>query len=528
MSHKVPSDRTARTWNEEIAALAAREAAARSGGGEDRLQDQRRTGRLTARERIEQLLDRGSMVETHMLAEHQCRDFGMDAKKFPGDGVITAYGTIDGRRVYAYAEDATVLGGSNGRVHGTKIHTLLRRARESRVPVVGLHDSGGARIQEGMDNVYGMTGIFSEFALNSGVVPQIVGVMGTCAGGAAYSAALADFVVQVDKTSQLFVTGPALVEEVLGEKISPEALGGSTLHGTRSGVTHLTAPDDRACLESIRRLLSYLPQNNRDRPPARGCGDAGERAVPELLDIVPPDADAPYDMRKVIDAIVDGGEFLEIQPGFARNLVIGYARMGAEVVGLVANNPSVGGGYMDGDAAVKAARFVRTCDAFNVPLVTLVDAPGFLPGIAQEQSGLLRHGAKLLHAWTEATVPKVSCVLRKMYGAVIPAMGAHEIGFDQVFAWPAAEMQMVRAEPAVKILCRRELAASKDPQALLAQKVREYRELYLTPYHAASLSVIDAVIAPQDTRARLISALGILRDKTVADRDWRKHSNLPL
>mgnify|MGYP002813293664 CR=1 FL=1 len=516
------------SWSDALAKLAAREAAARAGGGEDRLEEQRKAGKLTARERIEQLLDRGSFVEINMLAEHQCRDFGMDQKKFPGDGVITGYGSIGGRRVCAYAEDATVFGGSNGRVHGTKIHTLLRRARENRVPVIGLHDSGGARIQEGMDNVYGMTGIFAEFALNSGVVPQIVGVMGTCAGGAAYSAALADFIVQVEKSSQLFVTGPALAEEVLGEKVAPEALGGSDLHSRRSGVTHLTAPDDRACLDSIRRLLAYLPQNNRERPAARESGDPADRPVPELLDIVPIDAGANYDMKKVIGAIVDGGEFLEIQEGFAGNLAIGLARMGGQAVGIVANNPSVGNGYMDGDAAVKAARFVRTCDAFNIPLLTLVDAPGFLPGVAQEQGGLLRHGAKLLHAWTEATVPKISCILRKMYGGVIPAMGVHEIGFDQVFAWPSAEMQMIRAEPAVKILCRRELAAAKDPQALLLQKVQQYRDLYLTPYHSASLSVVDAVIQPQDTRTRLISALRILQDKTVADRAWRKHSNIPL
>jgi len=522
LSHIAPN------WNEALARLAAREAQARAGGGADRLAEQRKAGKLTARERIEQLLDRGSFVEINMLAEHQCRDFGMSEKKFPGDGVITGYGSIAGRRVCAYAEDATVFGGSNGRVHGTKIHTLLRRARENRVPVIGLHDSGGARIQEGMDNVYGMTGIFAEFALNSGVVPQIVGIMGTCAGGAAYSAALADFIVQVEKSAQLFVTGPALVEEVLGEKVTPEALGGCDLHGRKSGVTHFTVPDDRACLDLIRRLLAYLPQNNRAQPATREASDPADRAVPELLDIVPLDAGANYDMKKVVGAIVDDGEFLEIQQGFARNLAIGLARMGGQALGIVANNPAVGNGYMDGDAAVKAARFVRTCDAFNIPLLSLVDAPGFLPGVAQEQAGLLRHGAKLLHAWTEASVPKISCILRKMYGGVIPAMGVHEIGFDQVFAWPSAEMQMIRAEPAVKILCRRELAASKDPQALLQEKVRQYRDLYLTPYHSAALGVLDAVIRPQDTRSRLISALRLLQDKTVADRAWRKHSNIPL
>jgi acetyl-CoA carboxylase carboxyltransferase component len=514
-----------RGWSAELAGLAAREAQARAGGDTGR---EGAAGKLGARARIEALLDPGSFAELNMLAEHRCRDFGMAEKKFPGDGVVTGYGAIGGRPVYAYAEDATVLGGSNGRVHGAKIQALLRRAREGGVPVVGLHDSGGARIQEGMDNVHGMTGMFTEFARNSGVVPQIVAIMGTCAGGAAYCAALADFVVQVERTGQLFVTGPALVEEVLGEKVSAEELGGTALHGQVSGVTHLVARDDRDCLAKIQRLLDYLPQNNRERPAPRASTDAGDRPVPQLLDLVPLDEDASYDMKRVVGAIVDCGEFLEIQPGFAPNLVIGFARLGGEAAGIVANNPACGEGYLDGDAAAKAARFVRTCDAFNVPLVTLVDSPGFRPGVDEERRGLLRHGAKLLHAWAESTVPKLCCVLRKMYGGVIPAMGVHEIGFDEVLAWPSAEMQMVRAEPAVKILCRRELAAAADPQALLAQKVREYRELYLTPYHAASLGVVDAVIRPQDTRARLVSALSILRGKAVAERPWRKHGNIPL
>ena len=515
-------------WAEALARLAAREAAARAGGGEDRLEAQRRAGKLTARERLDALLDRGSFVETNMLAEHQCRDFGMDAKRFPGDGVVTGHGRIDGRPVCAYAEDVTVLGGSNGRVHGTKIHTLLRAARETRVPVVGLHDSGGARIQEGMDNVYGMTGMLAEYAHNSGVVPQIVGVMGTCAGGAAYSAALADFVVQVEGTAQLFVTGPALADDVLGETVTAEMLGGCDLHARESGVTHLVARDDRDAVALIRRLLAYLPQSNRERPAASATADPPGRVVNEFYDIVPIAPEATYDMHDVVRVLVDGGEFLEIQPRFAGNLIAGFARLGGRVVGLVANNPAVGEGYMDAACTVKAARFVRTCDAFNVPLVTLVDAPGFLPGIAQERGGLLRHGAKLLHAWAEATVPKVACVLRKMYGGVIPAMGVHEIGFDCVLAWPSAEMQMVRAGPAVKILCRRELAAAADPQALLREKVREYGELYLTPYHSAALGVVDAVIPPHETRARLVAALALLDDKAVADRPWRKHSNLPL
>jgi acetyl-CoA carboxylase carboxyltransferase component len=512
------------TWRAEIARLEEREARARAAAGEERLAAQRRGGKLTARERVEALLDRGSFVELGMFAEHQCRDFGMEGKKFPGDGVITGYGAIAGRSVYVYAEDATVLGGSTGRIHGSKIHGVLRQARSHGVPVIGLHDSGGARIQEGMDNVYGMTGVFRENVLNSGSVPQIVGIMGTCAGGAAYSAALADFIVQVEK-SHLFVTGPAMVEEVFGEKVSAEALGGAEVHATRSGVTHLVARDDRHCLELIRELLAYLPQNHLEKPIKKISADAAGRLVPELEDIVPVDPKAAYDMKQVVRAIADRGEFLELQEGFARNLLVGFVRLDGQSVGIVANNPAVGGGYLDLDAADKAARFARSCDAFNIPIVTLVDAPGFLPGIAQEHAGLIRHGAKMLHAWVEASVPKVSCVLRKMYGGAIPAMGVHEIGFDQVLAWPAAEMQMVPAVPAVKILCRRELDSAPDPQALLERKVAEYRELYLTPYHSASLLVVDAVIRPQDTRARLISALRLLENKP---RDPNKRSNPPL
>jgi len=511
------------TWTAELAELQEREALARVAGGADRLDAQRRAGKLTARERIDALLDGGSFVELGMFAEHQCRDFGMAGRKFPGDGVVTGYGTIAGRSVYVYAEDATVLGGSTGRVHGTKIHNVLRQARAHGVPVIGLHDSGGARIQEGMDNVYGMTGVFRENVLASGAVPQIVGIMGTCAGGAAYSAALADFIVQVEGSSQLFVTGPAMVEEVHGETVSAEALGGAQVHATRSGVTHLVARDDRHCLALIRQLLDYLPQNWREAPAKKSCTDAADRAVPELQDIVPPDGGA-YDMKAVIRAIADEREFFELQEGFARNIVTGFARLDGRAVGIVASNPAALAGLIDLDAADKAARFVRSCDAFNIPIVTLVDSPGFLPGVAQEHAGLIRHGAKMLHAWVEAQVPKVSVVLRKMYGGAIPAMGVHEIGFDQVLAWPAAEMQMVPAVPAVKILCRRELENAADPQALLERKVAEYRGLYLTPYHSASLLVVDEVIRPQDTRKRLVSALRLLEKKSGAR---AKRSNPP-
>lgn len=517
-----------KTWEEELAKLKAREAEARLGGGEERLEKQRKLGKMTAWERIDYILDTGSFEELNMMAEHQCRNFGMESKKFIGDGVITGYGTIDQRKVYIYSEDASVLGGSTGKVHGAKIHYVLRMARENMVPVICLNDSAGARIQEGMDNVFGITGMFYQNSLNSGIVPQIAAIMGDCTGGAAYSSALCDFVLQVKKTGHVFITGPAVIKEVTGQEVSFEELGGTKIHSTKSGVTHLIANDDKECLDLIRRLLSFLPQNNGEKPIYLESIDPENRETPELMEIVPTASSKTYDMKKVIEIIVDNGDFLEIHPKFARNLVVGFGRMGGQVVGFVGNNPRVLGGCLDIDSADKAARFIRTCDAFNIPIVSLVDVPGFLPGLKQEQGGIIRHGAKMLYAWTEATVPKIACILRKMYGGAIPAMGVHQIGFDQVFAWPLAEMQMVGAEPSVKILYRRELKAAKDPEVFLEKKVKEYQDLYLTPYHSASLSVIDAVIHPQDTRKRIISALNILRDKAEPPRPYRKHGNIPL
>lgn len=516
------------SWEQAIARLETVEAEAAQGGGAVRLDKLRKSGRLTAFERIDYILDDDSFVELNKLAEHQCHDFGMEQKKFPGDGVITGYGAINGRNVFIYAEDETVLGGSSGKTHGSKIHYILRLARQTMAPIICLNASPGARIQEGMDNVYGVTGIFYENSLNSGVVPQIAAIMGTCSGAAAYSSGLCDFVVQVQGSSHVFLTGPAVIKEVMGEEVSFEDLGGARVHSTISGVVHLTSEDDKDCLEQIKRLLDFLPQNNREKPPKKSCQDPTNREVPELIDIVPISMSKTYDIKEVIRAIVDEEDFLEIHKGFARNLVVGYARLGGEVVGFVANNPKFVGGCLDIDSADKAARFIRTCDAFNIPLISLVDVPGFKPGLRQEHGGIIRHGAKMLYAWTEATVPKISVILRKMYGGAIPAMGAHEIGFDQVFAWPAAEMQMLGAEPAVKILYRRELEAADDKAALFDQKVQEYQDTYLTPYHAASRSVIDAVIHPKDTRCAIISALRMLETKQVPNRAWRKHGNIPL
>jgi len=511
------------TWDGLHAGLEAAEGRAREARGAVAGE-----GKLSPRERIDVLVDAGSFVELNMLAEHQCRDFGMAGKRVPGDGVITGHGTVDGRRVFVYAQDESVFGGSTGKVHGTKIQQLQKLAREAGAPIVALAASAGARIQEGMDNVYGITGVFRQNAMNSGVIPQIAAIMGTCAGGAAYSAALSDFVLQVEGSSRLFLIGPAVTHELTGEDISGDELGGAAMHASRSGVVHLVAPDDRACLEQIRRLLGFLPGCCSEAPPRGDGRDPADRRIPELTAIVPTDPSEPFDMRAVIGLLVDDGDFLELQPKFAANLIIGYARFGGRVAGIVANNPEHLDGYLDLDASDKAARFARTCDAFNIPLVTLVDAPGFWPGSRQEHGGLLRHGAKLLYAWAEATVPRISVVLRKMHGGAIPAMGVHEIGFDQVFAWPSAEMQILAAEPAVKILYRRELEGASDPDALFAEKVAEYRENYTTPYHAAGLSVVDAVIRPEDTRRAITGALEMLGTRAIPGRADRKHGNIPL
>ena len=521
-----------KTWDAAIATLRAKQAEARRGGGADRLQKQRDAGRLTAWERVEYLLDPGSFTELHMLAEHRCHDFGMGKKKFLGDGVITGHGTIGGRRVFLSSGDETVLGGSVGKVHGEKIHNIMRLARETKVPVICLNAGGGARIQECMDNVFGVTGMFYQNVMNSGVVPQISAIMGTCAGGNAYSSALCDFVVQVKKDSYVFLAGPGVIKEVTGEVVSSEELGGAKSQSSVSGVVHLTAEDDRDCLDVVKRLLDFLPQNNQERPPARPCADPADREVPELTDIVPIDLSESYDVKTVIRAIADEGNFFETQEAFARNLVVGFARFDGQVAGIVANNPEVLGGCLDLDASDKAARFVRTCDAFNIPLISLVDVPGFLFTVAQEQAGILRHGAKMLYAWAEATVPRIAVIMRQMYGGGIPAMGVHEIGFDQVFAWPAAEMQVVGAAPAVRVLYGRELnrqgSTPAESQALFDRKVREYHDTYLTPYPSSSRSIVDGVIEPKDTRRTIVSALRMLETRTAPARAWRKHGNIPL
>jgi len=517
-----------KTWESELAKLHAKQQQALQGGGEARLAKMRQQGMMTAREKIDYLLDPSSFMELNMLAEHQCHDFGMEQKKFLGDGVVTGHGNIHGRKVFVFSEDSTVLGGSTGKTHGAKIHYVLRLARENMVPAICLYASAGARIQEGMDNVFGVTGMFYQNTLNSGIVPQIAAIMGACTGGAAYSAALCDFIFQVEKTSHMFITGPAVLKEVIGEEVTFEELGGAKVHATTSGVVHRTATSDRDCLDQIKELFAYLPQNNQKTPARKPCKDPSDRETPELTNVVPIEMQKTYDMKQVITAIVDDGVFYEIHPLYAKNIVVGFARMAGMSVGIVANNPWAIGGCLDINSSDKAARFIRTCDAFNIPLLSLVDVPGFMPGVDQEHNGIIRHGAKMLYAWTEATVPKISVVLRKMYGGSIPAMGVHEIGFDQVFAWPSAEMQMVGAVPAVKILYRRELETAADPKEFFDEKVREYQDTYLTPYHSASRSVVDAVIHPKDTRMRVIAALEMLIGKAQPPRPYRKHGNIPL
>lgn len=516
------------TWDQLLAQLQRKETEAMDGGGKQRLEKLMSRGMLTARAKVDYLLDPGSFVELNMLAEHQCNDFGMEKKKFPGDGVVTGHGKINGRKVFLVSEDSTVLGGSTGKTHGAKIHNVMRLARENLAPVILLYSSAGARIQEGMDNVFGITGMFYQNGLNSGIVPQIAAIMGACTGGAAYSAALCDFIIQVEETSHMFITGPAVIKEVTGEDVSFEDLGGAKAHSTKSGVSHLTAANDAQCLDKIKTLLSYLPQSNMEKPITTESIDPLDRECPALAGIVPIAANKGYDMKDVVRGIVDSGDFFEIQENFATNMVVGYARMGGKVMGVVANNPFVIGGCLNIDASDKAARFIRTCDAFNIPILSMVDVPGFFPGVDQEMKGIIRHGAKMLYAWTEATVPKIAVILRKMYGGSIPAMGVHEIGFDQVFAWPSAEMQMVGALPAVKILYRREIEKADNPAAFIEQKVEEYKQTYLTPYHSASRSVIDAVIHPKDTRKRIISSLDMLAEKTEPPRQFRKHGNIPL
>ncbi len=503
---------------------ALEKARARAEAAEQRVHER---GRQTAHERIELLLDEGSFVELDRFVTHACSDFGMTDNRPYGDGVVTGHGTVDGRQVFVFAQQPSVFGGSLGMAHARKICKVMDLAVEVGAPVVGLNDSGGARIQEGVESLAGYAEIFKRNVLASGVVPQISVILGPCAGGAVYSPALTDLVVMVEKSSYMFITGPEVIKAVTHEEVTKEELGGARAHNERSGVAHFRCGNEAAALALTREALSYLPANNLAEPPRLPAGDDPDRLCAQLADVVPPDPSKPYDIRKIITALADQGRFFEVHEDFARNMVVGFIRIDGRSVGVVANQPLVLAGCLDINASVKAARFVRMCDAFNVPLVTLVDVPGFLPGTEQEFGGIIRHGAKLLYAFTEATVPKVTLVTRKAYGGAYDVMASKHIRGDINLAYPSAEIAVMGAEGAVNIIFRRELAKAEDPAARRKELAEEYRKLFASPYKAAELGFIDEVIRPEQTRRRVAESLRMLRNKRQ-DNPRRKHGNIPL
>jgi len=496
-------------------------------GDEKAVARQHTEGKLTARERILALLDPDSFVEEFALAETHVSDFGMAERRRPGDGVVAGYGTIDGRLVFVYAQDYTVLAGTVGAAHGEKIAYVTEVAQKVGAPVVGLLDSAGARIQEGLDVTRAIGRIFYANTLASGAVPQVSAIMGPCIGVGSYSPALTDFVLMVRGTSQMFITGPAVVKEVLGEEVTMEDLGGAKIHSEASGVADLVAEDDAACLAQIRKLLGFLPQSYRERAPRRPSDDPPDRLVEGLEELVPEDLRKPYNMVQVIRRLVDDGDFLELKPRWGRNLIVGFGRLGGESVGFVANQPNWLGGAIDIDASDKAARFIRFCDAFNIPLVTLVDVPGFFPGTKQERGGIIRHGAKMLYAYAEATVPKLTVYLRKGYGGAKQALCTREMGADQVFVWPGVELAVMGAPAAVNVLYRREIDQAADPEALRQQRIEEFSERFSGPFDALQKSFAQAAIRPAETRRRLIQALHMLANKSEV-RPPKKHGVMPV
>jgi propionyl-CoA carboxylase beta chain len=507
--------------------LADLERRAELGGGQDRLDRQRAAGKLTARERMELLFDPGTFEELDKLVTHRCRDFGMEDQVIPGDGVVSGHGLIDGRQVFAFAQDFTVFGGSLSETNAAKIVKIMDLALKLGSPVVGLNDSGGARIQEGVASLAGYADIFLRNTLGSGVVPQISAIMGPCAGGAVYSPAITDFTIMVKNSSYMFVTGPEVIRTVTHEDVTKEELGGAMTHNATSGVAHFAVENDRECLALLRDLLSYLPSNNLEDAPIVHSNDPDDREDPELDSLVPSAPNQPYDMLDLIHTIADDSIFLEVQQHFARNVIVGFVRLGGRSVGIVANQPAVLAGTLDIDASVKAARFVRFCDAFNIPLVTFEDVPGFLPGTVQEYGGIIRHGAKLLYAFAEATVPKVTVVTRKAYGGAYCVMSSKHLRTDFNYAWPTTELAVMGPEAAVNLLYKRELDAAADPAAVRAQRVTEFRDKFANPYVAAGRGFLDEIIRPRETRQKLITALRNLEGKR--DRNPpKKHGNIPL
>jgi propionyl-CoA carboxylase beta chain len=507
--------------------LQEKNAAAEAGGGAARIQRQHAEGKMTARERINFLLDEGTFEEFDKLKTHRCTDFGMESQQHPGDGFVTGHGLIDGRQVFVFAQDFTVFGGSLSETNAQKVVKLMDLALKVGAPVIGLNDSGGARIQEGVASLGGYADIFLRNVLSSGVVPQISAIMGPCAGGAVYSPAITDFTVMVKNTSYMFITGPDVIKTVTHEEVTKEELGGAMTHNQTSGVAHFAVENEEHCLQTIRELLSFIPSNNLDDPPRIACDDPIDRADEKLNSIVPAESNQPYDIRKIINAVVDNNYFFEIQEHFARNLVIGFARLNGQPIGIIANQPMYLAGVLDIDASVKGARFVRFCDCFNIPIITFEDVPGFLPGVNQEYGGIIRHGAKLLYAFAEATVPKITVVTRKAYGGAYCVMGSKHIRTDINFAYPTAEIAVMGAEGAVEILYRKELSAADDPAAARKTKVEEFRDKFASPYVAAERGFIDEVIEPRLTRRKLIRALKLLENKRDTNPP-RKHGNIPL
>ncbi|HYR56533.1 MAG TPA: acyl-CoA carboxylase subunit beta [Myxococcaceae bacterium] len=500
---------------------------ARLGGGEARVQKQHEAGKLTARERIDLLLDPGSFTELDKFVTHRASDFGMAEKRILGDGVVTGYGTIDGRQVFVFAQDFTVFGGSLSGAYAQKICKVMDLATRVGAPIIGLNDSGGARIQEGVESLAGYADIFLRNTLASGVVPQVSLILGPCAGGAVYSPAITDFIVMVRDTSFMFVTGPDVIKTVTHEEVTKESLGGALAHNQKSGVAHFAADNEQAGLLLTRELLSYLPANNAEDPPTTSCDDDPARADEALKSVVPANPNKPYDMKEIIRAAVDSRRFFEVQELYAQNIVVGFARLNGRSVGIVANQPAMLAGCLDIDASAKAARFVRFCDCFNIPLITFVDVPGFLPGTAQEWGGIIKHGAKLLYAFAEATVPKITVITRKAYGGAYDVMASKHIRADVNYAYPTAEIAVMGPEGAVNIIFRNEIGSAKDPNEERARLVAEYREKFANPFKAAELGYIDEVIRPEETRAKLIRALEMLKDKRQ-ENPVRKHGNIPL
>ncbi|HEY6163162.1 MAG TPA: acyl-CoA carboxylase subunit beta [Bacteroidia bacterium] len=511
---------------DKLQLLSDKIAEAQLGGGQKRIDSQHKKGKLTARERIHFLLDEGSFEEIGMLVTHRSNDFGLEKEKYLGDGVITGYGTINGRLVYVFSQDFTVFGGSLSETHAEKICRIMDLAMQNGAPVIGLNDSGGARIQEGVVSLGGYADIFYRNTIASGVIPQLSAIMGPCAGGAVYSPAITDFILMVENTSYMFVTGPNVVKTVTHEEVTSEELGGASTHSTKSGVTHFSCANEVECINTLKRLLNYIPQNCEDEPPTAPY-DGGSEKRPDLNKIIPANPNQPYDMREVITGVVDENSFCEVHKNFAENIVVGFAHLAGRSIGIVANQPAFLAGVLDINSSNKAARFVRFCDSFNIPLLVFEDVPGFLPGTDQEWNGIIKNGAKLLYAFCEATVPRVTVITRKAYGGAYDVMNSKHIGADMNFAWPTAEIAVMGAKGAAEIIFKNEIAAAKDKEKKWKEKEQEYNETFANPYRAAERGFIDEVIVPEDTREKLIRAFDMLKNK-AAKLPRKKHGNIPL